>query len=75
MRTKLTCATTLLATAGTAVAITAAQTAGASPLPKICLPTDTATTCHTSSNGRTAEAVPAVSLLPFGTMSRRLGGH
>jgi hypothetical protein len=55
MRTKLTCATTLLAS------------------PKVCLPTDTAATCHTSSNSETAESVAAVSLLPFETMSHRLG--
>jgi hypothetical protein len=71
MRTKLTCVTTLLMTAGVAVAIAAAPTSVATPLPKICLPTDTAATCHTSSNAETTESVPAVSLLPFGTMSHR----
>jgi hypothetical protein len=75
MRTKLTCATTFLATAGAAVAIAAAPTSVAIPLPKVCIPTDTAATCHTSSNSETTESVPAVSLLPFGTMSHRLGGR
>jgi hypothetical protein len=75
MRTKLTCATTFLAMAGAAVAVAAAPTSAAAPFPKICLPTDTAATCHTSSNAETAESVPAVSLLPFGTMSHRLGGR
>ncbi|MCW2557264.1 MAG: hypothetical protein JWP55_1228 [Mycobacterium sp.] len=55
MRTKLTCATTFLAT------------------PKVYLPTETAATCHTSSNSETTESVPAVKLLPFETMSHRLG--
>lgn len=75
MRTKLTCATTLLVTAGAAAAIAAAPTSVAVPLPKLCLPTDTAEACHTSSNSETTESVPAVSLLPFGTMSHRVGGH
>jgi hypothetical protein len=75
MRTKLTCATTVLVMAGAAAAIAAAPTSVAAPVPKICLPTDTAATCHTASNAETAESVPAVSLLPFGTMSHRLGGH
>jgi hypothetical protein len=60
---------------GAAVAVAAAPTSAATPFPKICLPTDTAATCHTSINAETAESVPAVSLLPFGTMSHRLGGH
>jgi hypothetical protein len=75
MQTKLTCVTTLLAAAGAAMSIAAAPASAAAPLPKVCLPTDTAATCHTSSNAETAESVPAVSILPFGTMSHRLGGH
>lgn len=75
MRTKLTCVTTLLTMAGAALAIAAAPTSVAAPLPKICLPTDTAAECHTSTNSETTESVPAVSLLPFGTMSQRLSGH
>jgi hypothetical protein len=75
MQTKLACVTTLLAAAGAAMSIAAAPASAAAPLPKVCLPTDTAATCHTSSNAETAESVPAVSILPFGTMSHRLGGH
>jgi len=75
MRTKLTCLTMLLAAFGAAAAIVAAPTSGATPLPNICLPTDMGATCHTSSNVEIADSLPAVSLLPFGTMSHRLAGH
>lgn len=71
MRIEITCLTTLLV----AVAIAAAPAAIAVPLPKICLPTDTETTCQRPGNAETAGSVPAESLLPFGTMSHRLGGR
>jgi len=75
MRTKLTYVTTLLAAAGSAAAIAAAPTSGATPLPKICLPTDAVTTCQSSGFVEITDSLPAVDLLPFGTTSHRLGGH
>ena len=71
MRSKLTYVATLLA----AAAIVAAPTSGATPLPKICLPTDTVTTCQSSGFVEITDSLPAVDLLPFGTMSHRLGGR
>lgn len=71
MHTKLICVTTFLA----AVVIAAAPAAVAAPLPKICLPTDTEATCQRPGNAETAGSVPAERLLPFGTMSHRVGGR
>jgi hypothetical protein len=75
MRTKSLCFTTFLVTAGAAAAIGAAPTSVAAPLPKICLPADTADTCQRPGRAETTASVPAESLLPFGTMSHRVGGR
>jgi hypothetical protein len=75
MRTKLTCLTPLLAAVGAAAAIAAVPTSGATPLPKICLPTDARTTCESSGNVEITNSLPAVTLYPFGSTPYLIGGH
>jgi hypothetical protein len=77
MRIKLTHVTPLLAAGAAAVAILAAPTAAAAPIPlsKTCVATGAGTTCQSPGNVEINNAPPAVSFYPYGDMPWLLGGH
>ena len=65
MRTKMTYISALLAAGAAAVAITAQPMAAATPLPKICLGTDTGTACHSPGDAGTTNFVPPATVHLF----------
>ena len=65
MRTKMTYIATLLAAGAAAAAITAQPMAAATPLPKICLGTDTGTACHSPGDAGITNLVPPVTVHLF----------
>ncbi len=65
MRTKMTYISTLLAAGAAAVAITAQPMAAATPLPKICLGTDTGTACHSPGDAGITNFVPPATVHLF----------
>ena len=67
MRTKMTYISTLLAAGAAAVTITAQPMAAATPLPKICLGTDTGTACHSPGDAGTTNFVPPATVHLFAT--------
>ena len=67
MRTKMTYISTLLAAGIAALAITAQPMAAATPLPKICLGTDTGTACHSPGDAGTTNFVPPATVHLFAT--------
>ena len=77
MRIKLTYVTPLLAAGAAAVAIVAAPTAAAVPIPlsKTCVTAGTGTTCQSPGNVEITNSAPAVSFYPYGTRPYLLGGH
>jgi hypothetical protein len=77
MRIKLTYVTPLLAAGAAALAIVAAPTAAAGPVPlsKTCVATSGGTTCDSPGNVEINNSPPTVSFYPYGTMPWLLGGH
>ena len=65
MRTKITYISTLLAAGMSVLPITAQPMAAATPLPKICLGTDTGTACHTPGDAGITNFVPPASVHLF----------
>ena len=65
MRTKITYISTLLAAGMSVLPITAQPMAAATPLPKICLGTDTGTACHSPGDAGITNLVPPVTVHLF----------
>ena len=65
MRTKITSISTLLAAGMSVLPITAQPMAAATPLPKICLGTDTGTACHSPGDAGITNFVPPASVHLF----------
>ena len=66
MRIKLTYVTPLLAAGAAAVAIVAAPTASAAPLPKTCVGNGPGMTCRSAGNVEITNLAPDVSFIPTG---------
>lgn len=68
MRIKLTYVASLMAAGAASLAIVAAPTTAAAPLPKVCPATEAGTTCQPSITAEINNFPPAVNFYPYGHM-------